>query len=151
MKKTFILFFVTAIIASSCVETTDLNPTKPITPRDYLTTGEWVTTALSWQGLDLFSSSPACEKDDKLIYIWYGDVLEDKTDSLCVDKNNIKISPQDYKVIRYTWTLSDDFKKLTHTNVLDKQNKQVFDIVELTEKKMILNAGDTIRWEFAKK
>lgn len=154
MKKISILvLFFAVFLLGACAKVTLTTPsnTETLTPKDHLVNGEWISTQIIVGGTDIFPKLNVCNIDDKTKFIYYGDVLFDRTDVLCVNQVTGQVEDKDPKVILWTWELSDDFKKLTYTRLLNKNQKILFDVKELTEQKLVIGYKDSLQLAFSKK
>ena len=119
MKKSFkylsVLLIVFSFVASSCNkdDDSDNQPTK--STKEYLTAGNWKTTAMtispgiSFGGVtitDFFAQTPACSKDDLILFNSNGTITDDEGPTKC-DPNDPQTTTEG------SWSLNSDNTILT--------------------------------------
>lgn len=148
MKTIFLkwpIIVVAIMIAfSSCKKDSDAPAVVTTTPTEYLTAGNWLTTAITitpgvdiGNGVlltDLFSTLDACEKDDLLIFNSDGTVT--------ADEGVLKCDPNDPQSVNDgTWSISSDYQTLTMTPPADNTEDPILTltIVSLNDTQLVMS------------
>lgn len=148
MKTIFLkwpIIVVAIMIAfSSCKKDSDAPAAVTTTPTEYLTAGNWLTTAITitpgvdiGNGVlltDLFSTLDACEKDDLLKFNSDGTVT--------ADEGALKCDPNDPQSVNDgSWSLSSDNKTLTMTPSAESPEDPtvIVTIVSLNDAQLVMS------------
>lgn len=131
-----------AIAACKKDDTPTPTPTPPYvrTQRDYLQDGKWQITKIPVKvsvygfpldSVDAYDTVKACAKDDYAIFKSWGKIYTYENTQKCNSANPDVDSSG-------TWTLSDDFKKMTADVKSYPLNNKNFDVLELTDTSLVL-------------